>query len=148
MNVSDIMTKEVITVKKSTTLGEAAGILAKLRIHGMPVVDDEKKVIGIITESDFFTKDSSNVYLPTFLNFTFMNKTPGDLKEKLGQTSTEQTTKVENIMTENCKTVRPDFPVQELVALIKESNFNTFPVTDEKGTLCGIVTVMDVIKLL
>lgn len=148
MNVSDIMTKEVITVRKSTPLSEAAGLLAKFRIHGMPVVDMENKIIGIITESDFFTKDSSNIYLPTFLDFIFTKREPNNGQEKIRLDNIEQTTKVENIMTENCRTVKSDMPVKELIDLVKETNFNTFPVADDDGNLFGIVTVMDVIKLL
>ena len=148
MNVSDIMTKEVVAVRKDTSLREAAGFLAKFRIHGMPVVDVENKVIGIITESDFFTKDSTNIYLPTFLDFVFTKKMPANEQDKNNIDNFEQTTKVENVMTENCKTVMPNMPVKEFVDLVKETNFNTFPVADECGVLIGIVTVMDVIKLL
>lgn len=146
MKVSDIMTVEVINVKKITPLKEAAGFLAKLRIHGMPVVDDENKVIGIITESDFFTKDSSNIYLPTFLDFIKNN--PIDNKENIDGAGIEQVTRVEDIMTAECKTVSPDLSLKELIFLFKETNFNTFPVTDSDKTLSGIVTVIDVIKLL
>lgn len=150
MNVSDIMTKEVITVQKNTAIEKAAELLTKLRIHGMPVINADNKVIGIITESDFFTKDSSSTHLPTFLNFNFMNKEPDDMNEKLNQIGLgeKQTIRVADIMTENCQTVKFDLPVQDLVILIKESNFNTFPVIDDSGTLSGIVTVADVIKLL
>ena len=62
MEVSEIMTLEVFTVGKDTPLKDAAGLLAKFRIHAMPVVDGQNKVVGIISESDFFTKDSSNIY--------------------------------------------------------------------------------------
>lgn len=145
MKVSDIMAKEVIAVKKSTSIIEAAGILTKFRIHGMPVVDNENKVVGIITESDFFTKDSSNIYLPTFLEFIFTKNNP---KEKAEKSDVEKITRVEDIMTENCRTIKPDLSVKGLIDLIKESTFNTFPVVDDSGTLRGVVTVLDIIKLL
>ena len=54
MLIKDIMTQDVITVSKETPLKEAAGLLAKFRVHGLPVVDGNKKVVGIVTESDFF----------------------------------------------------------------------------------------------
>ena len=62
MLIKDIMTQDVITVSKETPLKEAAGLLAKFRVHGLPVVDGNKKVVGIVTESDFFTKDASNIF--------------------------------------------------------------------------------------
>jgi CBS domain-containing protein len=140
------MTREVITVKKDTPLKEAAGLLAKLRIHGIPVIDDANKIVGIITESDFFTKDSSNIYLPTFLDF--IKGEPVDAEKGIDRAVLEQKTKVADIMTEECLTVKPELYLEQLIGLFKENNFNSFPVVDDSGVLVGIITVMDVIKLL
>jgi len=146
MVVSDIMTKEVITVKKDTSLKEAAGLLAKFRIHGLPVVDDEKKVLGIITESDFFTKDSSNIYLPTFLDF--IRGGQADVPAGMNSEEAEQKTKVEDIMSTDCYSAQPDLTVEELIQSFKDKSYNSLPVVDYQGKLVGIVTIMDVIKLL
>ena len=146
MNVADIMTRDVITVKKNAPLKEAAGFLAKFRIHGMPVTDDENKVVGIITESDFFTKDSSNIYLPTFLDF--IKGDPAEMKKDIDTSELEKKTTVADIMSEGCLTVRPDMTLEELILLYKEKNFNSLPVVDSGDAIVGIVTVMDVIKLL
>jgi len=146
MDVSEIMTLEVITVEKDTPLRDAARLLAKLRIHGMPVVDGENKVVGIITESDFFTKDASNIYLPTFLDF--IKNELYDAKSKVENTGLEKTIKVADIMTEKCQTVKAALSVKELIKLFKETSFKTMPVVKDDGTLAGVVTVMDVIKLL
>jgi CBS domain-containing protein len=146
MKVKDIMTKEVISVKKKTSLKEAAGILAKMRIHGMPVVDDKEKVIGVITESDFFTKDSSNIFLPTFLDF--INKEKADLNENDDSSDLDQKSEVEDIMTSECETVPPELSLDDLILMFKTKNYNSFPVVDERNVLVGIVTIMDVIRLL
>lgn len=146
MNVSDIMTKEVITVNKDTSLKEAAGLLAKFRIHGFPVVDENNKVLGIVTESDFFTKDSSNIFLPTFLDFI-----SGKKPETLGDAESaelEKKTSIRDIMTADCLTIPSDLPVQKLIEYFKEKNFNSLPVVDGQGILIGIVSIMDVIRLL
>jgi CBS domain-containing protein len=146
MQVGDIMTKEVITVSIDTALKEAAGILAKFRIHGLPVVDENKKVVGIATESDFFTKDASNIFLPTFLEF--LSKKGTDLSEEMGSSEVGNKTKISDIMTTDCFTVQPDLPVAQLIEYFQEKNFNSVPVVDDQGFLVGIVSVMDVIKLL
>jgi len=146
MVISDIMTKEVIAVKKDTSLKEAAGLLAKFRIHGLPVVDYDNKVVGIITESDFFTKDSSNIYLPTFLDF--IRGGQAEVPAGMNSKEAEQKTKVEDIMSSDCYTAQPDLTVEELIQSFKEKSFNSMPVVDHQGTLVGIVTIMDVIKLL
>ncbi len=144
MKVSDIMTREVITVKKDTSLTEAARLLAKYRLHGMPVVDETDKVIGIVTENDFFTKD--NIYLPTFLEF--ISKIPTETVKGANTAYIEQTSTVGDIMTEDCLTVKPDLTIEKLIVLIKNKNLNTFPVIDDRNVLVGIVTIMDVIELL
>jgi CBS-domain-containing membrane protein len=146
MNVSSIMTKDVITVNKKTSLKEAAGLLAKFRIHGFPVVDDNNKVVGIFTKSDFFNKDDSNIFLPSFLGFI----RDGDIKSSQNAVSKEvgENTKVEDIMTHKCICVQPETEIEELVNLFKNRCFNSIPVADKEGNLVGIVTVIDVIRLL
>jgi len=70
MKINEIMTKDVICVKEDTPILEIAEIVSEKKIHGVPVVDENDKVVGIITETDFFTKDSSNmVYMPSMIDF-------------------------------------------------------------------------------
>jgi predicted transcriptional regulator len=57
LNASDIMTTEVITVRKETGLKELAKILYDNHINGVPVVDEDGSLIGIICESDLIRKD-------------------------------------------------------------------------------------------
>ncbi|MBW2144703.1 MAG: CBS domain-containing protein, partial [Deltaproteobacteria bacterium] len=64
LNAGDIMTTEVITVKKKTTLKDLARILYDGHINGVPVVDDEGALIGIICESDLIRKDKK-LHIPT-----------------------------------------------------------------------------------
>jgi CBS-domain-containing membrane protein len=146
MDVSEIMTLEVTAVRKDTPLKDAAALLAKFRIHAMPVVDEKNKVVGIISESDFFTKDSSNIYLPTFLDF--IKDESGAAKAKAESAEIEKTINVADIMSEGCTTVKPNLPVKQLIKLFKETSFKTMPVAEEDGTLVGVVAIMDVIKLL
>ena len=145
MQVSDIMTKEVVTVQKETPLKEAAGILAKLRIHGMPVTDDGNNIEGIVTESDFFMKDSSNIYLPTF--FDFIREKHASASKKIDTEKIDKISKVEDIMTKECVTVNADTSVEQLVHLFQEKKFNSLPVVNDENALVGIVTIMDIIKL-
>lgn len=54
LKVSEIMTPNPITISPDTTIGEAAQLMLKNMISGLPVVDDEGNLVGIITESDIF----------------------------------------------------------------------------------------------
>ena len=70
MLAKEIMTTKVISVSEETPITQIAEIVSKNRIHGVPVVDQENKVVGIITETDFFTKEQSNLrYIPQLIDF-------------------------------------------------------------------------------
>lgn len=60
LSLSDVMTKEPKVVSPDVTIGEAAEIMLANRISGLPVVDFEKKLVGIITESDIFRMVAHN----------------------------------------------------------------------------------------
>ncbi len=148
MKVSEIMTKDVISVKEDTPISEIAEIMSEKKIHAVPVVNNENKVLGIITETDFFTKDSSNVaYMPSVIDFF--------KKGKINYTEDERdvihaivNAKAKNIMTTKCEKVSPNLDVKEFVKLIKERSFTSYPVVDSDDFLVGIITISDVIKLL
>ncbi len=148
MHIKDIMTEDVLFVDEERPISEVAEIISKNKIHGVPVIDEEKKVVGIITETDFFTKDSSNmVYMPSLIDF--INK--GKMKYSKDEKETVHAVlhaKAKDIMSPKCETVLPDMDVADFIKLIKERSFNSYPVTNEEGMLLGIITVADAIKLL
>ena len=58
MRVKDLMTKDVLTVRPSMPLKEAAAMLAEHRISGLPVIDDERRVLGVLSEGDILYKET------------------------------------------------------------------------------------------
>lgn len=148
MKISEIMTKDVISVNQETPISEIAEIISTKRIHAVPVVDKENKVLGIITETDFFTKDSANmVYMPSLIDFINKGKInyPEEEKEAIQEVLSA---KAKDIMSAKCELVSPDMNLEDFIKLIKEKSFNSYPVADESGVLMGIITVADAIKLL
>ncbi len=142
------MTKDVLSVREDTPISEIAGIMSKNKIHAMPVVDSENKVLGIITETDFFTKDSANMhYMPSIIDFIKSGKMEYSEGEKEAMHAIINAT-AKDIMTTKCENVSPEMNVEDFVKLIKERSFNSYVVTDSEGVLMGIVTVADAIKLL
>jgi CBS domain-containing protein len=148
MQVRDIMTKAVVFAEPGMRVTEVAGILLRRRFHGMPVVKNGK-IVGIITEDDFYIKDIQNLFLPSYISFLKEAKTVDNLsfseKKKVNRLLNA---KVADMMTPDCLTVSPDMDVDELFDIIKRTKFNTLPVADEKGNLIGIVTLVDVLGLL
>ncbi len=142
----DIMTTKVITISKDTTIGELSRILLKNKISGLPVVDDEGKLIGMVTDADIITEDMepmSPIYFdPLIISYAFIEnfeKYQKDAKEYLE-------TKVEEIMAKRVKSVKKETPVSEIARIMVKDKINRIPVIDEKNKVIGIVARADIIK--
>lgn len=147
MKIEDIMTSNVLVATLGMSLVEAAKILRQNRIHSLPVVDEKKRLIGIITEMDFFIKDAASLYLPKWLDLL------GRIREGDAFSLDEQEKmdyiidlRVQDIMTKEVVSVYPDAQVTELLEIFKETRFKSFPVADKNKNLVGIVSLVDVIK--
>lgn len=139
------MVADVTTVSPKTPVSEVSDLIFNNRFHGLPVVE-KGKVVGIITEDDFFLKNFDEMYLPAYIRFLKGNKAidnlPDDIKDKIEKLLGFR---AEDIMTTNCMTVHSDMEVTELMKLIRETKFTTFPVTDNENNIKGIVTLSDIL---
>ena len=68
MKIKDIMTTNIISADPEMAVSKVADILFTNRFHGLPIVEN-KKLVGIITEDDFFLKNYDKIYLPSYLRF-------------------------------------------------------------------------------
>ncbi|MBC7332989.1 MAG: CBS domain-containing protein [Actinobacteria bacterium] len=136
-----IMTKKVITIGKDATVKELSELLIKNKISGVPVVDDNKKVIGMITEADIIKKESSLPY-PLSFGFAFIR----DLSSLTKTTEEFLKTPVEEVMTRNVKVVNEDTPLSKIVNIMINNNINRVPVVDKNNRLVGIITRADIIR--
>jgi CBS domain-containing protein len=147
MKIEDVMSKSVVSVLPETALTEVAGLLFKNRFHGVPVLENGK-LSGIITENDFFTKNS-NIFLPSYIHFIEGNKIIGDLpRETREKIDKLLNFKAKDIMTIDCVSVRDDLDVDGLIDLFRAAKYKTLPVVDSEGCLVGIVTRSDILKLI
>lgn len=147
MKVSDIMTKEVISVDPDCEIGKVAQILTEKRIHGMPVVENGK-VVGIVVEDDFFTKGAVSVHLPSYIDFLKKSQVENTLEgPQKKDVSKLFNTKTRDIMTSDCLTVVPEMSIAEVLYIFKKTCHKTFPVVDSENNLLGIITMADVLRL-
>jgi CBS-domain-containing membrane protein len=148
MQVKDIMTKDVIAVSLDTKVHKVAEILTQERIHGVPVIDQDKKVIGIVTETNFFTKVDGDLYLAKFVKVIKLKKLPDiDNLNNADRIKISHNTKVSEIMTLNCITVTDEMDLDELFEIFRKKGYHTLPVINDKKVLVGIVTVADIIAM-
>ncbi len=143
LKAKDIMTKEVITVKPETTIEELARLLMKQQISGAPVVDDNGKIVGIVTENDLISKNS-RLHIPTILRLfdayipLGTSKMESDIKRMAAST-------VEDICTKEIITVDEEASVEYIATIMTEKRIHILPVVRE-GKLVGIVGKKDLIK--
>lgn len=147
MKVEDIMTTDVISVQIGTSLIEVAKLLKENKLHSLPIIDEKRRLIGIVTEMDFFIKDAASSYLPQWIELM------GQIKEGSAFSLKEQEKldyvidlRAQDIMTTEVVTVGPETYVKELMDIFKKTRFKTFPVIDRNKALVGIVSLVDVIK--
>lgn len=142
------MTKEVITVNEDTLITDVAKLLTSNRIHAVPVLNAERQLVGIITESDFFSKNSpALVYLPTVVDFVRSGKLH-ELSDRAETVEAVHNALAESVMSSPCVTISEDADVQDFLNLFRERGFNTAPVVNANGQMVGIVAVADALKLI
>lgn len=138
------MTRDVVTVKKETTIRELAEIFTTGMISCAPVVDDSGVLIGIVTETDLVEQDKS-LHIPTVISlFDWViylesgRKFEKELKKMTGQT-------VGDIYTTEVETVQPATPISEVADMMSTGKLHAIPVVEGKKVV-GIVARIDLIR--
>ncbi len=148
MKVSEIMTKEVMTVKRDTSVNEVAKLMGAHDISGVPVVDDDLHVVGIITELDLIVRNT-RLEMPRFIEVLDWGRIPlerpGHAQERLRHMLGTQAA---DIMTEDVETIGPEAAVEDLAELMVKHRVNPVPVVDEKERLIGIVSRADLVDMM
>lgn len=141
MDVRQVMTTEVITASVDTPLREVARLLIDRRISGLPVVDAQGALVGVVSETDFLAKQAGpGSRRPSLLQWLLS----GTQAAKHAATRLHATTAGE-AMTRPPVTIGPDRSVAEAAALMAQAKVNRLPVT-EQGRLIGILTRADIVR--
>lgn len=138
LSVRDVMTKGVISISKYDPVMQVADILMEKNISGLPVVDKDKKVVGIITQADILSM------IGVSREHTFKDL----LRHMLGESLPERRMgdHVGDIMTSPALTIKPDANIAEAVKIMDEKKIRRLTVVDEKNMLIGILTRADILK--
>ncbi|KKS11605.1 MAG: hypothetical protein A3I32_01320 [Candidatus Yanofskybacteria bacterium RIFCSPLOWO2_02_FULL_45_10] len=147
--VKDIMTEHPLTVKVGDSVVYAAKILAEHGFNGLPVVDDNGELIGIVTEYDLISSNR-NLHLPTLINILgnidFYKKDNALVKDDLKQLLLLT---VGQIMNKEPMTVPEEAPIATLAELFAEHHkVNPIPVVGFNKELVGIVSRFDLVRFM
>jgi len=137
MRVADVMTTEVLTVNPDTSLKQVAELLSRCGISGLPVVDAERRVLGVVSEADIILKERRRRQ-PGFWRRVFDSDDPLSAKAS-ARTAGEA-------MTSPAVTVTAERRVDAAAALMLDRQVNRLPVLDRAGKLAGIVTRADLVR--
>ncbi len=138
--VKDVMTTRVVWVKKSASFREMAHALRENRISAFPVLDEEGKVIGVVSESDLLAKEARNGEHDGLTGMVSDLLHHNELVKARGITAGE-------LMTSPPVTVGPEDTVEHAARLLYKRKVKRLPVVDVAGHLAGIVSRADVLAV-
>lgn len=143
MNAADVMVKDVISVGPGASVREVASLMLERRISGLPVVDGEGRVLGILSEGDLIRRPELGTdnhragWLSVFLS---EDESARDFVKTHGMTARE-------VMSQPAICVAPDTPLAEVVRLMERHRVKRLPVVAH-GKLAGLLTRADLLRAL
>ncbi len=137
----DLMTQKVFTVRVDTPLSEVAEILAANEISGIPVIDREMRVQGIISEKDFCSHMGDRTAK------SLMGVIADCIRNHCCIAMTIRDGKAADIMTSPAITVDEQATLRQITAILTEKAINRVPVVDSQGRLVGIVSRADIVRI-
>lgn len=135
MRVLDIMTTEVVTVTPGMSLKEAARTMTDVGVSGLPVLDEDGRIIGIITEADFLAREAgrSEPRRRRLLDALF------------NEPQVAEAETVEQAMTLDPFVIYPEASLTEAARVMVNHGVKRLPVVDAEGRLAGVISRADVV---
>ena len=124
MNVVDLMTTEVIAVSRDTGLREAARLMFRNRVSGLPIIEPDGTLIGIITEADFLR-----------------------LEVERQEGARDQVVTVGEVMSIGVVTIRPEMEIYEAAKIMAVQEVKRLPVVDADNRLLGVISRADIVSI-
>ena len=147
MNVEELMAREVLTARPDTPVSELARQMYQSRQSSVPVVDDDGKVVGIVTMTDLVARNA-NLHFPRYLKFLdsviYLESTAefeNELRKVLASTAGE-------LMTTPVRTVRIGTDAGDAAAELFERKITALPVVDGEGRFAGLLSQYEFVKLI
>jgi CBS domain-containing protein len=135
--VRDVMTTQVVTVRKTTRYKEVARLMTEYKVNAMPVVTDKGHVVGMVSEADMLRKQER----------AFRRLGTGLPRRTRHQREQAEARTAGGLMTSPAITIHPDAPLGAAARLMNGHNIRRLPVVDASGELIGIVSRRDLLSV-
>jgi len=139
MKVSEVMTIDTVAVNEDADIEEAIRLLSGHRVSGLPVVNNENRVMGVITEADILS------VMGMKRGHTFKDIVARLLGEPVPGNKAGST--VRQVMTSPAIITTPDASILEVAGILEERRIKRLPVVDAGGVLVGIVSRADIVRV-
>ncbi|WP_033135688.1 CBS domain-containing protein [Aeromonas finlandensis] len=143
MIAENVMTTAPVTVNEHTPILEVVSLLLNLKISGLPVLNGDGVMVGIVTEGDLLRRSElgTEIKRPHWKELFY---SPGELAKEYVQS---HACYANEVMTTKPLTVTPEMPLDEVISLMESNKIKRVPVVRE-GKLVGIITRADILKAL
>lgn len=143
LKVEDLMTRTVVVVREDAPFKDVVRTMLEHRVSGVPVLDEEKHLAGIVTEADLLTIEEGKVEPKQRRSFLEWLVRPGRMAEIEAEAAD---VRAADIMTPSVVTVRAETPVPEAARLMLDAQVKRLPVIDDDGNVLGIVSRRDLLQ--
>lgn len=143
MRVEELMNKKVVTVSPRTSFATIWEIIFKKGIHGLPVVDKDNTLIGIIAEEDLLAK-----LYPSYQEYVDDFQSAADFEEMEGNIGELKRLRARDVMNKTIFLTYPKKPILQALSKMIVRQVRQLPVIDEKRKLIGIITKGDIFDYL
>ncbi len=140
LKVSEVMRREVATVHPDSAITQVVELLLDKDFTAVPVVDDQGKVVGMVSDNDLLTRGGMNVTI------SLKKATDLDYVRELHESLENANRKVSEVMTREVVTTGPDAILGRAARLMVEKHLKRLPVVDSDGKLVGILGRLDVLN--
>lgn len=146
MIVKDFMIKDVITINKETSIKELLELLVQYKINGLPVVDSNGKLLGMVSDGDILrylsSKNETHVHALGFMHYAEQENVEKSIKGELSK-------QIKIIMKKKILiTLSPSDDIKTVLKILSKHRYKNIPVVDKEKKIVGIVSRGDVIRML
>jgi CBS domain-containing protein len=141
--VKDVMTTRVVAVPQDATFKDIVALLSEHRVSAFPVLDEEGKVVGVVSAGDLLSKEA--LVAAVGAQVARLGRVPGSPFQ--GDFAKAAAVTAADLMTKPPVTIGPDEPVSHAARLMYARKVKRLPVVDDRGRLVGIVSRADVLSV-
>lgn len=142
MKAKDIMTRRVITVTPDSTVGDIATLLLERNISAVPVIDEDKRVVGVVSEGDLVIRHDIGTDQP---KHSWWLRLLNDSTALAGEYLKTHGRIARDVMTRDVITVEEDAPIAEIARVMEKNHIKRVPVLKD-GMLVGIVSRANIVR--